>query len=153
MSILLKSTTQLLLTGRYLLTTPRTHISCFRVMSSASPQRGGDTLFGKIIRKEIPAKVLFEDEQCLAFDDVNPQAPVHFLVIPIKFISGISKAGDEDAPLLGHLLSVARRVAAEKGLAEDGYRVVINDGNNGCQSVGHLHIHVIGGRQMSWPPG
>ena len=147
---------QLILAGRHLLSSPSTHVSYFRAMSQEVP-RGGHTIFGKIIRKEIPSKILFEDDKCIAFDDVSPQGPVHFLVIPIKFISGISAASDDDAPLLGHLLSVARRVAAEKGLTGEGgkggYRVVINDGKDGAQSVPHLHIHVIGGRQMSWPPG
>lgn len=91
--------------------------------------------------------------QCVAFDDLNPQAPVHFLVIPRKPIVQLSKAEDDDEQLLGHLMIVARRVAQAKGIADDGYRVVINDGRNGAQSVYHLHIHVFGGRQMSWPPG
>lgn len=113
---------------------------------------GGDTIFGKILRKEIPCTFIYEDEQCVAFNDVNPQAPVHFLVIPRKPIPQLSLSGEEDEQLLGHLLLVARKVAAQVGL-KDGFRTVINDGRNGCQSVYHLHIHVLGGRQLHWPPG
>merc|ERR1712038_1043907 len=90
--------------------------------------------------------------QCLAFRDVNPQAPVHFLVIPKKIIPKLSDSAPEDEPLLGHLLYTARKVAETENL-EEGYRVVINNGKHGAQSVYHLHIHVLGGRQLSWPPG
>ncbi|KAF2354861.1 Histidine triad (HIT) protein [Trinorchestia longiramus] len=123
------------------------------VAKAQTAQPGGDTIFGKILRKEIPTKFIYEDDQCVAFNDVNPQAPVHFLVIPRKPIAGLSSASDEDEQILGKLLTAARKVAAEQGLAEDGYRVVINNGKNGAQSVFHLHLHVLGGRQMSWPPG
>ncbi|KAL5247319.1 hypothetical protein ACHWQZ_G019258 [Mnemiopsis leidyi] len=115
-------------------------------------QPGGDTIFGKIIRKEIPANILYEDEQCLAFHDVAPQAPVHFLVIPKQPIAMLSQASEEEAPLLGYLLNVARKCAEEQKLG-DGYRIVINNGKHGCQSVYHIHIHVLGGKQLSWPPG
>ncbi|KAJ0170292.1 hypothetical protein K1T71_014220 [Dendrolimus kikuchii] len=114
---------------------------------------GGDTIFGKILRKEIPAKLVYEDDQCVAFHDVNPQAPTHILVIPRKPIPQLSKASDEDEQLLGHLLIVARKVAAQEGLENTGFRLVINDGKNGAQSVYHLHVHILGGRQMHWPPG
>lgn len=114
---------------------------------------GGDTIFGKILRKEIPAKFVYEDEQCVAFHDVNPQAPTHILVIPRKPIAQLSLAVDEDEQLLGHLLIVARKVAAQEGLDKSGFRLVVNDGKNGAQSVYHLHIHILGGRQMQWPPG
>ena len=114
---------------------------------------GGDTIFGKIIRKEIPSDILYEDDKCMAFKDVSPQAPVHFLVIPKKPICGISAAEDDDSPLLGHLMIVARKVAVQTDISSTGYRLVINDGINGAQSVHHLHIHVLGGRQMNWPPG
>ncbi|XP_046974855.1 adenosine 5'-monophosphoramidase HINT1-like [Vanessa cardui] len=114
---------------------------------------GGDTIFGKILRKEIPAKFVYEDDQCVAFNDVNPQAPTHILVIPRKPISQLSKAEDADEQLLGHLLIAARKVAAQQGLDKSGFRLVINDGKNGAQSVYHLHIHILGGRQMQWPPG
>lgn len=91
--------------------------------------------------------------QCVAFKDVNPQAPVHILVIPRKPISQLSKSTDEDEAVLGHLLVAARKVAKQVGIDETGYRLVINDGKNGAQSVFHLHIHILGGRQMQWPPG
>ncbi|XP_066991433.1 adenosine 5'-monophosphoramidase HINT1 isoform X3 [Anabrus simplex] len=109
------------------------------------------TIFDKIIRKEIPADIIFEDEKCLAFNDVNPQAPTHFLVIPKKNIPMLDKAEDSDEELLGYLLLVAKKLAKEK--LKNGYRVVINNGPDGCQSVYHLHIHILGGRQMNWPPG
>lgn len=111
-----------------------------------------DTIFGKIIRKEIPATIIYEDEQCLAFQDVSPQAPKHFLVIPKKPIQQLSLAEDSDEQLLGHLMIIARKCAKEQGM-ENGFRVVVNDGKDGAQSVYHLHLHVLGGRQMSWPPG
>merc|ERR1711934_1203221 len=110
------------------------------------------TIFSKIIDKSIPADILFEDDKCLAFSDVSPQAPTHFLVIPKKIIPMISQADDSDEALLGHLLMVAKQVADKKGL-DNGYRMVINNGKDGAQSVYHLHIHVMGGRQMNWPPG
>jgi len=110
------------------------------------------TIFGKILRKEIPADVVYEDDKCLAFRDVNPVAPTHILVIPKQHIPMLSDAKDEDSELLGHLLTAARQVAKNEGL-ESGYRIVINNGKDGCQSVYHLHIHLIGGRQLSWPPG
>ncbi|TRY95851.1 hypothetical protein DNTS_021387 [Danionella cerebrum] len=125
-----------------------------RLAKEASKNYGkpAPTIFSKILDKSIPAAIIYEDEKCLAFRDVNPQAPVHFLVIPRIPIPRISEAHDDDAPLLGHLLVVAKNVAMKEGLVE-GYRVVINDGKNGAQSVYHLHIHVLGGRQMNWPPG
>ncbi|XP_041856461.1 histidine triad nucleotide-binding protein 2, mitochondrial isoform X1 [Melanotaenia boesemani] len=110
------------------------------------------TIFSKVIDKSIPADIIYEDEKCLAFRDISPQAPVHFLVIPRVPIPRISAAKDDDAELLGHLLIVAKNVAKEESLNE-GYRVVINDGKHGSQSVYHLHVHVLGGRQMTWPPG
>jgi len=112
-----------------------------------------ETIFDKIIRKEIPAKIIYEDDKALAFHDVNPQAPVHALVIPKRRITQLSKASDDDTELLGHLLQVAKKVAVETGVSDTGYRIVINDGKEGCQSVYHIHLHVIGGRQMEWPPG
>lgn len=115
-------------------------------------QPGGDTVFGKILRGEIPSKFIYEDDKCVAFDDINPQAPVHFLVIPRKAIAQLSTAEDGDESLIGHLMIVARKLAKERGL-EKGFRIVINDGQHGCQTVYHLHIHVIGGRQLTWPPG
>lgn len=150
-----------------------------------------DTIFGKIIRKEIPCEFIHEDDQvniyptksfvvrqkfvwtapppsskcaldvklinnfsfqCVAFHDISPQAPTHFLVIPKKPIAQLSKSSDEDEALLGHLLVVGRRVANKLGL-DNGYRVVVNDGKDGAQSVYHLHLHFLGGRQLRWPPG
>merc|ERR1712179_327614 len=110
------------------------------------------TIFSKIIDKSIPAKILYEDDDCLAFSDVNPQAPVHFLVIPKKIIPMIEKAQESDQALLGKLMLVAKDVAAQQKL-ENGYRLIVNNGVEGAQSVYHLHIHVMGGRQMNWPPG
>ncbi|RUS69900.1 hypothetical protein EGW08_022341 [Elysia chlorotica] len=111
-----------------------------------------DTIFGKIIRKEIPCDLLYEDEQCIAFNDIAPQGPVHFLVIPKKPIVKLSDANDSDEQLLGHLLIVARKIAKERGLS-NGFRTVINDAEDGGQTVFHLHVHVIGGRHLKWPPG
>ncbi|KAI0222960.1 Histidine triad nucleotide-binding protein 1 [Lamellibrachia satsuma] len=113
---------------------------------------GGDTIFGKIVRKEIKTDFLWEDDQCVAFRDLNAQAPIHFLVIPKKPIVQLSQSSDSDEQLLGHLLVVARKVAAKEGLTS-GYRLVINDGREGGQSVYHLHVHILGGRQLGWPPG
>lgn len=114
--------------------------------------RNQPTIFSKIINREIPADIIHEDDKCLAFHDVNPQAPIHFLVIPKKYIPMLSGADDSDENLLGHLLIVAKSLA-EKQKLHNGYRVVINNGIEGSQSVYHLHIHVLGGRQMGWPPG
>lgn len=122
------------------------------VAKAQTAKPGGDTIFGKILRKEIPCKFIHEDEQCVAFHDVSPQAPTHFLVIPKKPIETLDAVDDADEQLLGHLLMVARKVAKQEGL-DNGYRLVINNGPDGAQSVLHLHVHVMGGRQMSWPPG
>lgn len=115
-------------------------------------QPGGDTIFGKIIRKEIPVSLLHEDDKCIAFPDIAPQAPTHILVVPKKPIVQLSKAEECDSALLGHLMLVAKKCAEQAGLSK-GYRIVINDGPDGGQSVYHIHIHVLGGRQMGWPPG
>ena len=111
-----------------------------------------DTIFGKIIRREIPANIVYEDDLALAFKDVNPQAPTHILVIPKKPLPRISDAASEDRDLLGHLLLVVKQVAETAGLT-NGYRVVINNGADGGQTVDHLHLHILGDRQMQWPPG
>ena len=111
------------------------------------------TLFEKICAKEIPATVVFEDEHCIAFRDISPQAPLHILVIPRKPIPRIGLAEEEDEALLGHLLLTAAKVARSEGLAATGYRLVINNGPDGGEAVPHLHIHLLGGRQMMWPPG
>ncbi|KAM8885424.1 histidine triad nucleotide-binding protein 2, mitochondrial [Spinachia spinachia] len=110
------------------------------------------TIFSRVIDRSLPADIIHEDDKCLAFRDVSPQAPVHFLVIPRLPIPRMSEATDDDAQLLGHLLVVAKNVAKQECL-DEGYRVVINDGKHGAQSVYHLHVHVLGGRQMTWPPG
>jgi histidine triad (HIT) family protein len=111
-----------------------------------------DTIFGKIIRKEIPAKVVYEDDLCLCFHDVAPKAPVHVLLIPKKPIISLAHTDPADAQILGHLMIKVREVAAQLGL-QKGYRVVSNIGEWGGQSVYHLHFHILGGRQMEWPPG
>ena len=111
------------------------------------------TIFKRIIDKEIPATILYEDEQCLAFQDVSPQGPVHFLVIPKKEIPSVNEIEETDAAMIGHLFCVIRKLAIEQGIAETGYRVVTNCGPNACQTVPHLHYHAIGGRSMAWPPG
>ena len=110
------------------------------------------TIFEKIIAREITADILHEDEHCIAIRDIDPQAPTHFLVIPKQVIPRIGEAGQEDQTVLGHLLLVAGKVARSEGL-ENGFRVVINNGSEGGETVPHLHVHVLGGRQMSWPPG
>ena len=111
------------------------------------------TIFKRIIDGEIPADIVHDDEHCLAFRDVSPQAPVHVLVIPKKEIPSVETIADEDAALIGHMWMVIRNVARQEGLAEGGYRVVVNCGKDGGQSVDHLHYHVLGGRALSWPPG
>lgn len=110
------------------------------------------TIFKKIIDGEIPADLIYEDDQCLAFHDVNPQAPTHVLVIPRKEIASLSDLDASDEQLIGHLFAVTARLADQLGLT-DGYRTVINCGSDGGQTVDHLHIHLLGGRAMSWPPG
>ncbi len=112
-----------------------------------------DTVFGKILRGEIPADVVYEDDRCMAFRDVNPQAPVHILVIPKNAIVGIQGVSGDQGSLLGHLMLIAAEVARIEGISETGYRCVINAGPDGGQEVQHLHVHVLGGRRMSWPPG
>jgi histidine triad (HIT) family protein len=111
-----------------------------------------DTIFGKIVRREIPADIVYEDDIALAFRDVNPQAPVHILVIPKQPLPKLADAESQDHAMLGHLLLTVKRVAEQVGLT-NGYRVVINNGDDGGQTVNHLHLHILGGRQMKWPPG
>jgi histidine triad (HIT) family protein len=111
------------------------------------------TLFEKIISREIPAKIAFEDEEVLAFHDINPQAPVHVLVIPKRVIRRIAEAQSADGPLLGRLLLTAKQIAVDLGLSENGFRLVINNGRNGGETVPHLHVHLLAGRPMHWPPG
>jgi len=111
-----------------------------------------ETIFSKIIRREIPADIVYEDNLAIAFRDVSPQAPVHVLVIPKQPIAQLSEAESQDHALMGHLLLTAKRVADQLNLSQ-GYRVVINNGPDGGQTVSHLHLHLLGGRQMQWPPG
>ena len=110
------------------------------------------TIFKKIIDKEIPDDIVYEDDLCMAFKDVAPQAPVHILVIPKKEIVSLAEADDDDAAVLGHLLVTVKKIAAEQGL-DSGYRTIINTGEGGGQTVFHLHVHLMGGRNLRWPPG
>lgn len=110
------------------------------------------TLFEKIIDREIPADIVYEDDQCVAFRDINPQAPTHVLVVPRKVIPTLDDLTEADAPLVGHLFLVAQRIAADEGLTE-GYRTVFNCKEGAQQTVFHIHLHVLGGRRFSWPPG
>ncbi len=111
------------------------------------------TIFEKIASKEIPADIVYEDDLVVAFRDVRPVAPVHILITPRKAVPRIAEALPEDHAMLGHLLIKAAEVAAKVGLEKDGYRLVINNGPDGGESVPHLHCHILGGRQMMWPPG
>lgn len=111
------------------------------------------TLFEKICAKEIPATIVYEDDRCVAFRDISPQAPVHILVVPRKPITRVGLAGAEDEAVLGHLLLTAAKVARGEGVADTGYRLVINNGPDGGEAVPHLHVHLLGGRQLQWPPG
>ena len=111
------------------------------------------TLFEKIIASEIPADIVFEDDQCLAFRDISPQAPVHILIIPKKTVARIGAAQADDQSLLGHLLLTAADIARRENIATSGYRIVINNGSHGGETVPHLHIHLLGGRPLVWPPG
>lgn len=112
-----------------------------------------ECIFCRIIERQIPSKVVYEDDRVVAIEDANPQAPVHLLVLPRKHLPSLKEVGDEDEPLLGHLLTVAAQVAREKQLEAKGYRVVVNNGSWAGQSVFHLHLHVLGGRVFRWPPG
>jgi histidine triad (HIT) family protein len=111
------------------------------------------TLFTKIINREISARIAYEDDRCLAFHDINPQAPVHFLVIPKREIPRVAETKPGDEALLGHLIFVAQTVSKDLGLHATGFRLVINNGPDGGETVPHLHVHVLGGRAMAWPPG
>ncbi|MCE5187835.1 MAG: histidine triad nucleotide-binding protein [Eubacteriales bacterium] len=112
-----------------------------------------DCIFCKIVSGDIPSKKIYEDEQVIAFHDINPQAPVHILVVPKKHVSGVNELAAGDEALVGHVYGVIARLVRELGVAESGYRVVVNSGADGQQSVPHLHFHVLGGRLLSWPPG
>lgn len=110
-------------------------------------------LFCSIVAGDIPCNEIHRDEEILAFADIQPQAPTHILVIPCRHIGGLNELGEADADLVGRLLLQGRRIAREQGLADAGYRFVINSGQDGGQTVGHLHLHILGGRPMAWPPG
>lgn len=129
---------------------PVQHNQAFRTEPSGATDM---TIFSKIINREIAAKIAYEDERCLAFHDVNPQAPVHILVIPKKFIRSMADLESTDQDLMGHMMLKAAEIAKTAGLTENGYRLVINTNRDGGQSVFHLHIHILGGRSLGWPPG
>ncbi len=111
-----------------------------------------ETIFSKIIRREIPADIVYEDDLAIAFKDIHPQAPVHILVIPKQPIKSLAETTPQDQNLIGHLLLTAQQIALTAGLT-NGYRLVINTGDDGGQTVPHIHLHILGGRQMTWPPG
>ncbi len=115
--------------------------------------RDPNCIFCKIVEKKIPSKIVYEDNFATAFEDVNPQAPVHILVVPKKHISEIHKITESDRELVGHLFLTAKRIADEKGLHERGYRMVVNNGAGVGQTVFHIHLHILSGRRFSWPPG
>jgi histidine triad (HIT) family protein len=117
------------------------------------PAQDPGCLFCRIVRRELPARILFETEDLLAFDDIRPKAPVHVLVIPKMHFASLNDAPEGSERLIGALLHAARRVAREKGVAATGYRVVLNTGRDSGQEVPHIHFHVIGGRPLAWPPG
>lgn len=112
-----------------------------------------DCLFCRILNKEVPAKIVYEDDRAIAFEDINPQAPTHILVVSRRHIAGLNDVGPEDAALLGHLQLVAAQLARERRIAESGYRTVLNTGRGAGQSIFHIHLHLLGGRGMRWPPG
>lgn len=112
-----------------------------------------DCIFCKIVSGDIPSAKIYEDEQVIAFRDINPQAPAHILVVPKRHIPGVNDLATADEALVGHVYSVVAKLVQELGIAESGYRVVVNSGENGQQSVPHLHFHVLGGRLLAWPPG
>lgn len=112
-----------------------------------------DCVFCKIVDGEIPSKIIYEDEELIAFDDLDPQAPIHFLVIPKKHIQSLETLDESDSNLIGKIFLAIRKIAREKGIADSGYRVVNNIGENGGQTVPHIHFHVLGDRSLQWPPG
>ena len=113
----------------------------------------GPCVFCRIIRKEIPSRIIFNEDEIISFEDLNPQAPIHVLVIPKRHITSLSEIKEQDVNLVGQLFWVAHRIAKERGLSADGYRALINTGPAGGQTVDHIHVHLLGGRQMTWPPG
>ncbi|KAJ7972013.1 14 kDa zinc-binding protein [Quillaja saponaria] len=137
-----------------LLTSHFTPMASEKDAALAATPSDAPTIFDKIINKEIPSTVVYEDDKVLAFRDIGPQAPVHILIIPKvrDGLTGLSKAEERHSEILGRLLYTAKLIAKQEGL-DDGFRIVINDGPTGCQSVYHIHVHLLGGRQMNWPPG
>lgn len=111
-----------------------------------------DSIFTKIIKREIPADIIYEDENVIAFNDISPKAPIHILVVPKKQIATLNDLNDDDATLIGKVILVAKKIAIEKGIAERGYRIVVNCNEEGGQSVFHIHFHLIGGKQLGWNP-
>lgn len=111
------------------------------------------TIFEKIINRDIPADIVYEDDLCLAFKDISPQAPLHILIVPKKPLPRIAQAGADDGATLGHLLLTAATVARQEGVEQTGYRLVMNNGSDGGETVPHLHIHLLAGRPLGWPPG
>jgi histidine triad (HIT) family protein len=111
------------------------------------------SIFSRIIAREVPAKIAFEDDLCLAFHDIDPKAPVHILIIPKQEIPRVAETEVSDEPLLGHLIYIAQHIAKLEGLHDTGFRLVINNGPNGGETVPHLHVHLLGGRALGWPPG
>lgn len=111
------------------------------------------SIFTKILRGEIPGKILHQDEHCAAIVDINPAAPKHILIFPLKEIASLAAAGPEDQAVLGHMMLVAGQIARDQGFGANGYRLVLNTGRDGGQTVSHFHIHLLGGRALTWPPG
>lgn len=111
------------------------------------------SIFTKIINKEIPAAIVYEDDKCIAFRDIDPKAPVHILIVTKKEIRSMAEVEDRDKELLGHMMVKAAQIAREQGISDSGYRLVINTNKEGGQEVYHVHMHIMGGRQMEWPPG
>lgn len=111
------------------------------------------TIFDKIISKEIKSDIVFENDNILAFKDINPQAPIHILIIPKKRIETVNDIDSSDIPLIGELVYTAKKISKDMGIADNGYRLTVNCGNDGCQTVNHLHLHLLAGRKFTWPPG
>lgn len=130
--------------------TPEPYALTSEVLKKLMPN---ETLFTKIITGQIPANFVYRDEQIVAIRDISPQAPTHILIIPVKPLPSIAEAAPEDEALLGRLFMVTKQLAEQEGLAEGGYRLVVNTRTNGGQTVPHLHIHLLGGRALTWPPG
>jgi histidine triad (HIT) family protein len=126
-------------------------LSVGREMEAMTPP--SECIFCRISQRQIPAEIVFEDEEALAFRDVNPQAPTHILVIPKRHLPSLSDMEKEDVPTIGHLTWVAREIARRENLIQNGYRIVVNNGANAGQTVFHLHVHLLGGRAFGWPPG